>query len=300
MSLRERLSPSQTDTRHTEYSPSSETRAPDFIFYAGTSHRREHFLKYCFPFSNVISIPAGPEEKTHYVDRIMQAKIETVSQRARAILSEFPEKSGIIVAADVEAFPLTLERGITANQGRGKPQSLEEVRENFARMYEASKEMSEKWGKDFNPYYLVNASSGVRNLKTGDFYTKHHNCVIELNPQAVRDFSTPQGFIRYVSEFKDFFSSPGYLYNGAHPAICPTDVAGGFDTSVLSRMGAIKAIDAVDATDPRFRESLSYLISHSNIGIHSTVLRPFNPNVDQTIKQWPWLQKVTDYAMGLD
>lgn len=301
MSQRE-LSPSHVrPVQILEATPSPESGTPDFVIYAGTSHRRVHFLKYAFPNSTVLSFPAGPEDKTHEVDKIMTGKIEAVLPKARGVLLQNPGKSGIVVAADIESFPLIYENGRSANQGKGKPKDLEEVRHNFEAMYEAARRMSEAWGAEVNPYYLVNAASGVRDLETGSFYPpKHHGCIIELEGEKVRTLGTPAGFERYVDEFVDFFSSPRYSYNGVHPPITPMDVAGGFDTSVLAKMGAIRAIDTVQRNDPSFRDTLSYLINHSNIGIHSTVLRPYSPDIDQRIKNWPWLQKVTDYAMGLN
>ena len=284
-----------------ESAPSPETPTPDFVFYAGTSHRREHFLRYAFPNSQVLAFPAGPENNTHEVDKIMTGKIDAVLPRAKGVLLQNPGKSGIIVAADIESFPLIYENGRSANQGKGKPQSLDEVRHNFEAMYEAARRMSEGWSTPINPYYLVNAASGVRDLETGSFYPpKHHGCIIELDSEKIRSFGTTEGFQGYVDEFIDFFSSLRYSYNGVHPPITPKDVAGGFDTGVLAKMGAIRAIDTVQRNDPSFRETLSYLINHSNVGIHSTVLRPYNPDIDQRVANWPWLQKVTDYAMGID
>ena len=303
MSHRERLSPFQVRTYfapNKELPPAPESRTPDIVIYAGTSHRRLHFLKYAFPGSEVISIPAGNEEETHNIGEIMQDKLAAVTPIAKIKMLKNPGKTGIVVASDIESFPLIYENGRTSNQGKGKPKSLEEVRATFERMYEASRKMSEAWGKELNPYYLINASSGTRDLQTGDLIPKHHGCVIELDAETIRDFGTTEGFDRYVGEFVDFFSSDRYSYNGVHPPICPTDVAGGFDTGVLTRMGAIIAIDTVNRNDPGFRDNLAYLINHSNVGIHSTVLRPFNPKIDQKVQDWPWLQTVTDYAMGAD
>ncbi len=283
-----------------ESAPSPETPTPDFVFYAGTSHRREHFLKFCFPNSTVISIPPGPERRTHEVDQIMIDKIDAVLPQARTRMLKNPGQTGIVVAADTESFPLTLENGRPTNLGKGKPENVSEVRDTFQLMYEAARRMSEGWGEEVNPYYYVNASSGVRDLQTGDLIPKHHGCIIELDSEVIKNLGTVRGFNKYAGEFSRFFSSPRYLYNGNHPPIKITDVAGGIDIGVMSRLGAVVGVDSVKRHDAGFREQLSYVINHSTVGIHATVLRKFNPGVSERINNWPWLQKVTDYAMGID
>ena len=205
--MREVLFPTQPNpVLNKESSPPVETRPPDLVFYAGSNPRREDFLKFCFPNSEVIKIDPGPEDKTHAVDQIMASKIDSALPRARAKMLGKPDKTGIVVAADTESFPLILdENGKPTNLGKGKPKTIAEVRDTFQSMSEAARKMSERWGQIVNPVYYVNASSGSRDLQTNAFRPKTHGCAIELDPEIIRTLGTVSGFNRYINEFLNFF-----------------------------------------------------------------------------------------------
>jgi len=278
-----------------ELTPTPEIESPDVVIYAGTSPRRKKFLQYCFPESEVLSFSAGEENNNHDIYRIMCNKLEVVAPMARKEMLKRPGKSGISVASDIESFTIGLEKGgIVATIGRSKPKEIGEVRQMFLEMVKAS-EIAK-----INPYYQVFASSGAQEIKNGKspVRSKDHTCYIELDPDKLKFLSTARGFNKYVGEFLDFFSSPQYSYNGAHPPIGLSDVAGGIDLAVLAKMGAVARIDESYQNNPKFRESLRYAINHSTIGIHTTVLRPFNPTIDDRIKNWQWLGNVTDYALN--
>lgn len=277
-----------------ELTPTPEIKSPDVVIYAGTSHRRKKFLQYCFPDSEILNFPAGNEDENHKIHQIMRDKLDTVAPIARTKMLERPGKSGIMVAADIESFTIGLEKGgIVATIGRGKPKEVGQVRRMFLEMVKAS-EIAK-----INPYYQIFASSGTQeiNNRKSPIRPKDHTCYIELDPGMLKFFGTTRGFNTYVCEFLNFFSSPQYSYNGAHPPIGLSDIAGGIDLAVLAKLGAVTRVDQNYQNDPEFRESLKNAINHSTVGIHATVLKPFNPNIADRIKNWQWLGDVTDYAM---
>jgi hypothetical protein len=278
-----------------ELTPSPEIKSPNVVIYAGSSPRRKKFLQHCFPQSEILNFSAGEEKNNHEIYQIMRAKLAVVSPMAKMEMLKRPGKNGIVVASDIESFTIGLEKGgVVATIGRGKPKEVGEVRKMFLEMVKAS-EIAKS-----NPYYQVFASSGAQEINNGKsvIRSKDHTCYVELDPDMLKFFGTARGFNTYVCEFLNFFSSPEYSSNGSHPPIGLTDVAGGIDLAVLARLGAVVRVDQNYQNDPGFRENLRYAINHSTIGIHATVLRPFNPNIDDKIQNWQWLGDVTDYALN--
>ena len=270
-----------------------EKPTPSTIIYAGTSTRRRMFLEYAFPAAKIVSVSGGLEAEIPDAMQIMRDKLRFALPKAAEIAQKSHSKTGILIASDVISRTLAVDADkITYLANRGKPKSTIAIKNIFEQMSMAGKISG------MNPYYTVEAASGVLDLKSNELNCKTHTCTIELSPEKIDFLKTNEGFETYVNNVKDYFSSADYLNNGIYTKTSIQDIAGGLDLAVLAKLGAIVSIDNIKRDNPDFKHYLEYALFHSAIGLHATTLKPYNANINRAITQCPWLQTITAYAVS--
>ncbi|MCL6096542.1 MAG: hypothetical protein M1444_02545 [Patescibacteria group bacterium] len=257
------------------------------IIYAGQSERRKVFVEATARhaalnegYSDVVlSRSGGPEEETSNVVGIMRRKIDVVDQALRREKIVKPNDVSIIVAADIRT------RVVGSHSNKGKPKAPEEVRRLFQRM-----------SRDDNPYYAVEAGSGVKIGNERPLITFDTTTIL-LDPERVKYFSTPEGFAEYVSLFKAYYASPIYANNGTHPPVEVTDLAAGLSLPVLIADNAVLEIDGVEAGSPEFRKAVKTGIYNVAIGFNPHLLKHIWPNVQSFINRYDWLEASTAFSL---
>lgn len=284
--------------------PHPEAENPPIIYYAGKSLKRIAFLQRMAAAQGkiLLSVGGGLEDNDLKPEQIATGKIE----HALALLGKSGEidlnsrTKIILIAADVQVHSPTLKPdGKTASRASGKLKELYEVRHVFQGMTDSARTIGDK--RDHR--YLIEAGSesrtmvGAQIIETKKDTNYFH---IALEQQAVAFFATPEGAEQYLDELSRFLRSPQYLSNGVEEPGSPTEISGGLDLAVLKKLGAVRKINQTPRESPDFERVFGSAIFAAYIGFDASVLEQISPNAQQLIDQWPWLQKVTDYAMNFD
>ncbi len=264
-----------------------EPRPQRIIIYAGQSERRRVFIEAAAQHATlnercsdvVLSRSAGPEEETSNVVGIMRRKIDVVDKTLRREGVINSNDVSIIVAADIRT------RVVGSHTNKGKPKTPEEVRRLFRRM-----------SSDDNPYYAVEAGSGVKIGNETPLITFDTTTIL-LDPERVRYFSTPEGFAEYESLFKTYYSSSIYANNGSHPPIELTDLAAGLSLPVLIADNAVLEINGVEAGSHDFRRAVKTGIYNAAIGFNPHLLKHIWPNIQSFIGKYDWLEASTVFSL---
>lgn len=275
-----------------------DAKAPLIVAYAGQSYRRLSFLQHAFPDTPVHSVDGGDEPDIPHVVDIMRGKIDHGSTLIFHRLMPQAHRFGI-VAADIRTSTLTPpdeKDGNTFLTSRGKPphegtrQSVQHIFEQMSTAAEVGEEV---------PYYIVIAGSGakIREGNTQSVHIGQQACTVELDEEYLSYLATDKGITDYQTTFQHFYSSPPYSNNGSHPAVDLTDLSGGISLPVLTRMGAVNAVNGVNAKDPAFPETLREGIFTVAVGFSPDVLKPLQSTINQAIQEWPWLTRVVEHTL---
>lgn len=274
-----------------------EQPSPSIVILASESQRRKKAAQYLFPSANVKSIPGGKEPQTENMVLIVNKKLDHVLSQARHAIMESPQKQGIIIGADVKIFTLGIyeEPGV---KDRGKPEDALQVREIFEEMYVASRVTEQ------DPYYLIRSSSAIVDFSQKREYRKSYSpdfTSVKLDPETIGYFSTQEGFDKYLKELDEFFSGQSYLNNGLKMPANIKDITGGLDLAVLTKLGAVKSISFqnsgdITPNDKNFAPVLKRAVFNSTVGFNPVMIKPYEPQVEAKIENWPWLEEVTSYA----
>lgn len=291
MSLESRPSHDHDRTARREKEPPSSL----VIVYAGQSHRRKSFIQYCFPSSPIFDSPGGEEPEIEDVIEIMNGKLDYVLKQV-----DLPQQNQgknwkiALIAADTRTSTLTFnDDAQTYLESRGKPKRSLDVKRMFEEMHEAS-ELS-----GTAPHYAVRSASGVhvKAQKTEDRLVSDHLSTIELHPEAVKRFSTSEGFQQYLAEISDFYSSSLYANEENHSPITIFDISGGLSLPVLVKMKAVVSIDGTRFIEPYFHTAFRNALYNAAVGISPEILSRIHPRAHEAIKHWPWLTQVVDYSL---
>lgn len=298
MGSREREPNKRIYNSYSEILPRPELPCPPLVILASESQRRTLAAKYLFPSSHVINMCGGEEAQTDDLVYIANRKLDHVMPQARPAIMGTEEKRGIIIGTDVKVstFGLYEEPGI---KDKGKPKSALEVRGIFRDMYRAA------FVTEQDPYYLIRSASAIV-----DFSQKPERksyspnfTQVTLDQDRIGYLSTNEGFNEYSRELEEFFSGQSYLNNGLRMPATITDITGGLDLPVLARLGAVKSISIntsrdIPTDDVDFADQLKQGIFNSTVGFIPHMLKPYEPQVDELIAGWSWLEQVSNYALG--
>ena len=262
------------------------------IIYAGQSQRRHSFLLYLFPKIPVVCVPAGPEENTPDVTKIMRGKLTAVYTQEFAEPQNPPEgRIAILAAADTRtSIPMADDLGNFAFISRGKPLSEEAVREIFTRMYH----VHEKVG--VLPGYFVQSASGFLDTQTGQRVEAVSSTTVTLAPEVIKHIATEKGSEEYKKRFLLFYSGKTYADIGLQ-AISVTDISAGLSLPVLAQFDAISHINEVEPTDSSYPIVLKQAIYNVAVGFAPRILIAFDSEIKQKIDTWPWLNQVTEQCL---
>jgi hypothetical protein len=286
-----------------DFATRSETEKPQVVYYAGQSPKRISLLRMVVEAKGKIfaSAPGGPEDNNLNPIQIAIGKID----HAVSFLinnQKIKPNSGsenVFVAADVQIhYPSLKPDGKTVSRTSGKLETPYGVRQLFQGMIESARVRGDK--RDYR--YLIEAGSASKTMlglqtiqKTEPPPNFFH---IALEEQAVDFFATPSGTELYLNGLNRFLRSPQYLSNGSRHPGSATEICGGLDLAVLEKLGAVRKINQTPRESPDFESESKAALFAAYVGFDISVLEQVNPNAKALIEQWPWLQKVTDYALN--
>lgn len=284
----------QRRPEQSEITKSKEIVTPELVVYAGGSERRDAFIRYAFPNSEVTSIPAGEEADIPDVVSIMHKKIDNVVGQ----LKEKPsfrnrEKQAVIIAADTRTNILTKNQdNFTYIDSRGKPKHPDSVRNTFEEMYNAGLESG------VLPFYTVLSGSGVhiRGRKYEERLVDIHACTVELNPDKIKRFSTEEGYQEYTDAFNKFYTSDVYRRNGLS-GVKIDSLSGGLSLPVLTTLNAVEAVDGIERNSSDFEDAFRHGMYTVAVGISPHILRPIQPDIDKSLESWDWLNGVVEHTL---
>jgi hypothetical protein len=263
-----------------------EPKPQRIVVYAGTSERRIAFAKAAndaasTEFIGIFKdIPAGDEPDTSDTIAIMLRKIMVANQTIAEKKLAKPKDMVIIIAADIRT------RIGASRINKGKPKEPEEVRRTFQRM-----------ARSDHPYYTAESSSGVKIGNRQPLITSDTTTIL-LNPEAVKYFSTPEGFADYQERFRAYYSSSVYSNNGNHTPIQLTDLAAGFSLPVLLSSNSVLEINGVTPESRDFPEAVKMGLYNVAIGFNLNLLKNVWPDVKQFANRYPWLKNATAFSLG--
>jgi len=278
-----------------------ETEAPSIIYYAGKSPKRKAFLQTMAETQGktLLPIDGGPENNSLDPVQIAAGKIEHALLLLGIGKKIDPDSKTqtVLVAADVQIHsPFLKPDGKTVSRTSGKPEELYNVRQIFQGMIDSAIATGDKR----NLQYLIEAGSESRTMagpRTIRIEADTNYFHIALEQQAVEFFATQNGTKMYLDELNRFLKCPQYLSNGITCPGSPTEICGGLDLAVLKKLGAVRKINQTPRESPDFESELKAAFLAAYVGFDVSVLEQVNPNAQRLIEQWPWLQRVTDYAL---
>lgn len=282
--------------------PRPETENPQVVYYAGASPKRGALLRMMTETQGTIlvSIPGGPEDNALAPVEIAAGKIDhaILELTKRGVINPDSEARIVLVAADVQVHsPILKHDGKTVSRTSGKPEEPYGVRQLFQGMIDSARVTGDK--RDYR--YLIEAGSEAQTMigaltTEKDPHTNYFH--IALEQQAVDFFATQNGTKLYMDALSRFLRSPQYLSSGlVHPG-SPTEICGGLDLAVLEKLRAVRKINQTPRESPEFENELKSAFLAAYIGFDVSILKHVNPNAQGLIAQWPWLQKVTNYALN--
>lgn len=282
---------------------------PMEVVATSSSPRRIEAIKIAFQIDNVTITDGGDEDESQDERVIAIGKLRKGRGFVEESLWQAQENSGergkvkrVYIAGDVRNGPFRKnEYGIGDTQSIAKPKALDEVKEVFFSMLDAATAPDENHS---TPYYALRAGSGVLiDEPDQDTYlnSRYHTTTIMLNPMMIDHLSTDAGFEKYLAECEKLHTSD--LYEEVGKKKKPEGesmllhIAGGIELGVLVRMGVVTEIDDVKTSDPQFREKLNETLYFALVGISPKVLDSVDPQASARLKNWDWMNKMTDYAI---
>lgn len=269
--------------------PSRVSPAEDLtVVYAGTSKRREAFIKHVLPENATYwRVDGGDEEDIADVKSIMLAKIKTARRRIN------PKGNTAFIASDARTSVLTPGdfSSPTYLESLPKPNSVEGPKTVFDRMQLAAEQ------SEGVPYYTIFAASGIeyQGKKTATTETT----TIQLDPNVIKHLATDEGYPVYLRAFEGFYSSPSYTKEIPHK-VHVTDLSAGLSLPVLTSIGAVTAVDGARIEDKElFRKALRRGIHVAAVGIAPAIMNQVQPEAQQKYERWSWLDGVVEHSLNV-
>src|SRR3990167_3504044 len=271
----------------------------DYVVAATSSHRRISLIKHLFPDLMVYQIPVGEgEPDTPHTPKVVQEKLRRarIELMRKVAIREIPKGQTVIISADTQSSPIAINK---LDNVILKPQSKPKDNKAVLKIFT---ELSEATSLGEVPYYTVSSSSGIAFEPT-----KGRQDVIDwdplmsylyLDPDMVHYYATPEGFADYQATFNEFYSSHTYTNGEEFGPITLTDMAAGLSIPVLTRQGAILQINEARRDSAGFPGELKHALSVAAAGIEPQILARVLPNASERMQAWPFLDRMTAYALG--
>lgn len=221
------------------------------VLLAGSSPKRLNYLRGLLPDREIRIFQTESEPIAEPTD-VVHFKLDSVLRN----LGNAPGQ-GFVLAADCQI-------GIPSKLGyslKTKPGCVEDVRRNFEEIMESEK----------TPNYIITAASGVHNLQTQVRNLSVQVSKINLDPEAVVEFSTTEGIEAYLNCFNEHYSSQEHLSTGL-PTFGVADVSSGLSLPILTKIGAVTEIDGESVDSPNFETAYMRAVHIAWVGIDPGLL----------------------------
>jgi len=258
---------------------------PKRVLYAGASPRRIAFISHAFNDCEISNFSVG-EEPNENVENVVKYKVEV----GKKYVNE--DVCTAVIAADTQ----TIVPGIINNKAieisKGKPKNANEIYDSLSSIYKTAQMTGE------DPYYRVDTASALfHNSQMGQSHIlDRDSCRVTLDQISLLYLLHPNGFQRYLEEFKKFYSSAPYQNSGIK-TISPQEISGGLSLPVLTKMGAIKSIQDTSFEDENFKKTLKRNIHLVAVGISSKLLGTMHLDIQDSVDNWGWLEEVATEAI---
>lgn len=282
-----------THSRNLEYGEQARrTILPKEVVLSSTSPRRQAFIRHMFgetvPVSSFCS--AGTEPDTSDVVAVADFKVnryleDTAEQGVRQDMY-----GALIVAGDTRTIiPYSDKEGNIREVSKGKPGTIDELRENFRMILSVTKHGE-------NPFYSVN-SGAVGHMVGHDLRSEAFEiCRMGLDEGAMHDLVTDEGMLRYLEMFQAFYANPPYSTNNM-PPITPLDLSSGISLPVLAKMGIVTSINGEPRESNQFITEFENAMQIVAVGIPPGLFSYYHEDPLTAHKKWPWLNEVVQHAL---
>lgn len=270
--------------------PSSENKNiilpyPQEVLYAGASPRRIAFISHTFNDCSITNFSVG-EEPDQSVEEVAKYKVEEGKKYIKN------DVCTAVIAADTQTIVPDIINNRVIEVSKGKPKNIADIYTSLSNIHKTSQKTKEE------PYYRVDSASALfHQSQIGQSHIlETDSCKITLDQSSLFYLLHPNGFQRYLEEFKKFYSSNPYQSNGMK-TISPQEISGGLSLPVLTKMGAVKSIQGINFEDENFKKILKRNIHLVAVGISSKLLGTMNMNIQNIIDDWSWLEEVSAEAI---
>lgn len=289
-----------------ERSPYREAEPPTKlrVYYAGQSPRRAQFLKHVFGEVATIKIESykkiePTDEETRHVAgwKVMEAGPQVPTAQ--------PKERIAVISGDTLVKTPTLtptEYGVGEHIRyirQGKVPDAAVVQAIFQKMVETHAQTGE------GLVYYIEASSRaeIRHPKgkphEGVSDMNHH--IIQLDTEKIKSLGNG-GFKEYIEACREFHNGHVYDPTGDYvrqrgKPMDVTDISGGLELPVLTKLGAVRGINGIDRSDPEFPKALHEAIFSATVGISKVVLNHIEPGSGETVHSYPWVKNIVTYAL---
>ncbi len=259
--------------------PETTLPKPSQVFYAGQSHRRNHYLSTRFEFP-VATFNVDPEPKTNDLGVIVNHKIGVALSSGEVVKAG----EGLVIAADTQTIvPVIDDIGAFKKEYKIKPTSEGEVLNLFSALSVLP----------LGPRYAVVAASASHDVGTGTRSLIHQDRTdIELDDSTTAYLASRRGFDDYRKLFAEFYGGQVYARNGL-PQIELCNISSGLSLPVLTKIGAVKEIDGVEISKrDEFNAAFQKALHVVAIGINPELFRGYS------LVECEWVSEVTDAVLS--
>lgn len=245
---------------------------------ASESQRRKRTLEE-LTGHQVLTVPGGEERPiSDLVQVAVEKMVNSHSRLQHTADSQHIALDGI-AAADIQNAVRVIRDGKPVLESRGKPKTLEEVRQQLAEI----RACSEKFGQ---PSYIIRSGSAFWNSE--GVATARMAMPIELDPKKLRALSDKDGFQEYVE-----------AAGGSKTLL---QISAGMMLEAFMRIKAVLKIGGqpVQGFNQRASErALKKALHVAGSGFSPEVLRYMHPEAHQMLLKAEWLQLLVNQSLDL-
>lgn len=260
------------------------------IGLASTSRRRAAALEQ-IPEVRVIKSPGG-EENGGSLETIALDKIRVAEPIIQAICEKDDCRLDGVVAADANTYIAIFGPKGEKLVPKGKPSVPQTTYRHF-------QSMSRRAARDGDGYYEVHSASAFVDPSKKE-HSEREGTRVVLHLEKINRLATKEGFLEYMMEFADFYSSEAYSSHGLQ-SLRMEDLSGGISLPVLAKMGAVKMIDGVEIAKVPYSEAeliLKQALLNVAIGFSPKILNKIHPDAMAFLLGWSWTNNVVNSILS--
>lgn len=205
---------------------------PTHLIYAGTSKRREDFLRSIA--GNVVVVKGYPSDESPTTDVVEAARSK--AHFLGPLISKSRNNFPLVIASDIRAELLVLDPNNPSAryrlENRGKPQSPDIAHENFIALHRTAEETKKP------APYIVRSATYVHDpfLRRNDSYSEY-DVSFWFSEEGLAELSSENGFADYRDELRETYGDD------------VTDMAAGFALPIFMRRGYIVGVNGYPLAD---------------------------------------------------